>query len=114
MSVALLRFARPPENLICDFCSSPDKPQHTFVCQSFTVEASGTFLGIPISASNGNWLACPACKQLVNDERWDELARRSTEMFVKAHPDAAPMWNEIYEHMRQVHQEFRSMYRNTQ
>lgn len=107
-----------PDDMICDFCSSKEKPQHTFECQSFTVEASGTFLGIPISESQGHWLACPTCTQLVRDERWDELARRSTETFIaryrKEFPDAASRFDEIYEHMRALHQEFRQMYRTTQ
>jgi hypothetical protein len=70
--------------------------------------------GIPVAESVGNWAACPVCTELVRAERWDELARRSTELFIVAHPQAQGLWDTIYEHMRQVHQEFRSGYRNTQ
>ena len=99
---------------VCDFCSSEAKPQHTFVCQSFTVEASGTLFGIPITSSQGNWCACPVCTQLVHEEQWDELARRSCETFCDAHPEYRDKFDEVFEHMRAVHQEFREMYRNTQ
>jgi hypothetical protein len=114
MSYWFMKYERPKPEMICDFCSSPEKPQHTFECQSFPIKASGELFGIPVSASDGHWCACPACAQLVQDERWDELAQRSAERFCQLHPGARDRYDVIYEHMRQVHQEFRMAYRSTQ
>jgi len=61
----------------CDFCDSRE-PQWRYPCESFTVmltfvHTNGDLLTVPW-ASNGDWAACNFCSELIEQEKWRELA----------------------------------------
>ena len=99
---------------ICDFCSSPDKPQFAYGCQNFVSEAVGKFLGLAVSGSNGGWCACLPCKQLIDADKWEELAVRSASKFARLNPELADLYPITLAYVRKLHQEFRQMRGATQ
>jgi len=58
---------------VCDFCSS-EKWERVYPCQDFDIA------GLP-ATSVGSWCACDACAELIDAEKWDELAERSINSF---------------------------------
>jgi hypothetical protein len=71
-------------NLICDFCSAPD-PQREYKCANF--ESPEPLKGL--AASQGSWLACDDCAELIDGEKWEELGNRQWESFARDNPDSA-------------------------
>lgn len=55
----------------CDFCSST-QPAWDFPCETFALANLQT-------RSQGNWLACDDCAELIVGERWRELAKECCE-----------------------------------
>lgn len=56
---------------VCDFCSAPG-PRWTYGCLPFN------YNGIP-AGSDGDWGACDSCRELIDADRWGDLADRSIE-----------------------------------
>lgn len=54
--------------MICDFCSDP-KPTWSLRCASFEIADVKAL-------SQGDWLACESCSDLIMAGKWRELATR--------------------------------------
>jgi hypothetical protein len=64
----------------CDFCQS--SPVFTvYPCSNFLVNGLPVFLERP----TGKWATCKKCAELVDSERWSDLAERSYRKFLKRH-----------------------------
>lgn len=55
----------------CDLCSEPN-PKHSFDATDFLIEHDGILLG----GSLGEWMACDACQELIDNDEWDTLLER--------------------------------------
>ena|ERR1035437_2205121 len=62
------------DQLQCDFCSAPNIVKD-YACESF----NAIELGPLVAESVGKWVACPICVELIDADKWEELAHRSFE-----------------------------------
>jgi len=100
------------ENLICDFCSSPD------VYRAYMAE---DFIALEVLEADrstrfqslGAWAACRECTALIEAENWEGLLERSWKTFsdnLASEPSLEPAEvEEILEIMRNAHQQFRKL-----
>lgn len=67
--------------MICDFCSSPD-PTWDYPATSFEL------FGLPLR-SEGNWLVCETCHDLIESDRRAELLALTIGSFIASNPEFA-------------------------
>ena len=82
---------------ICDFCSAP-KPARRYSCRPFKMTG-------PKLRSVGGWAACNACAELIDADRWEDLADRSVDSFLKKYPVIAR--ERALREIQELHQQFR-------
>ena len=100
------------ENLICDFCSSPD------VYRAYMAE---DFIALEVLEADhstrfqslGAWAACRECTALIEAENWEALLERSWKTFLdNTPPELSPEpgeEEEILVILRHAHQQFRNL-----
>lgn len=68
----------------CDFCGEHSDKWKDYHCATFdnTVQDAFPGSGGPElrTTMTGDWSACPACAFLIDEDKWEELARRSVSM----------------------------------
>jgi len=77
---ATLAKSEKPEDVICDFCSSAEKPQTAFECRDFPMGED------PLGrqhVSTGGFNACPTCAKYVESGNREALLNRSVENFMR-------------------------------
>ena len=102
------------ENLICDFCSSPDvycayMAEDFIALEVFEADHSTRFQSL------GAWTACRDCTALIETENWEALLERSWKTFLVNMPSEPSLEpgeeEEILEILRNAHQQFRKLRR---
>ena len=73
---------RVSDDLVCDFCSDPH-PIHTFEAEDNLLMHKAP--GFPEMRSRGGWMACEACKAMIDTERWNDLLERSVDAMNEKH-----------------------------
>ena len=77
---ATLAKSELPEDMLCDFCSSEEKPQTAFACRNFPM---GEDLLGRQHISTGGFNACPTCAQHVNKGNREALLERAVAAFMQ-------------------------------
>jgi len=91
----------------CDFCNRPN-PRYRLLCSDFVFTTS------PMLRNIGDWMACDTCNEMIDQDRWEDLAQRaatSAQEFFRVHvPDAPGDFHDQLEHARATQAEFRRHY----
>lgn len=88
------------DELICDFCSSPDITR-SYPCEEFEMIEIGSIHQV----SEGAWAACTPCAELIDADKWEELAVRSVDSAPFPLPAAQRIAYLLL--LRNLHQRFR-------
>jgi hypothetical protein len=97
-----------PGHEVCDFCSSP------FVYAAYAAEDFITPIDSDwITESKGAWSACQPCSELVDQERWDDLLKRSVEAFAAKYGVPFHMIGPLKEQISKIHEGFRKHLRKS-
>lgn len=89
------------ETLLCDFCSAT-APAWCYPASSFIAVTVGPL----VSASEGGWAACEECHRLIEAGDRKQLAERSLTTLIEAHPEMAPVRDELIDSLRDLHARF--------
>jgi len=108
--------APPDGEVVCDFCSGPEIFK-TYDCEDFVTSAIQVEPHAAsqhprmrvVHNSRGGWAACKICAELIDQDRWDDLAERSLATLLLSEPSLAPFKHEVLIHLRRMHQEFRQL-----
>ncbi len=76
-------------DIVCDFCSASD-PISIFQCQDSEIMGVGPDGSIHLDV-DGKWAACVDCDKDVKSRLMHEVARRSFNNFISAHPEMHPI-----------------------
>lgn len=89
---------------VCDFCSSPGI-EWTYPCETFT----HAMPGIPNSNWVTNWACCDECHEIIEDERWVDLAKHSVETQLASVGENPPahIKERLMEMVIDLHKDFR-------
>lgn len=68
----------PNPTLLCDFCDSPD------VVRSYdAAPVVMKMANADLYFCDSRWAACDVCARLIDEDRWDELSRRSFDLWIE-------------------------------
>lgn len=91
-------------DLLCDFCGSSD-PTHVFEAEDFQQQVK------PQDADDhreihfeGAWNACIECKELIEEQKSEELLERSLKEFNV--PTTSKVYDKIKDRIQSLHDEF--------
>lgn len=65
--------------LLCDFCNHPDVVR-SYDAAPVAMKVADTFLYY----CDNKWVACGTCARLIDEDRWDDLSRRSFDLWLRA------------------------------
>lgn len=66
-------------NLLCDFCNNPHVVR-SYDAAPIVMKMAEAVLYF----CDNRWAACAACASLIEQDRWDELSRRSFDLWIEA------------------------------
>jgi hypothetical protein len=84
-----------PEDYLCDFCSSQERPFKRFMCNDFEAEDGINSLGA--------WLACPTCTDMIDARDQESLLARSSTLLIE--DPNVPHWFYVQQ-LRSLHAKF--------
>ena len=93
-----------PGQEVCDFCSDPNV-HWSIVCQAF--EIPEFFFG-----SSDDWAACDTCAELIRNDKWLELTRRSITTMDGVDPRMLPFLKKMHGLFRLRHGEITPYVKN--
>lgn len=86
---------------ICDFCSNPQVGWR-YPAQSFLAYIVGGIAG----QSVGDWAACEACHDLIEQDDRSGLAAQSIDSLIEAHPEMQCVREDLLREMAVLHHTF--------
>ena len=90
------------EELICDSCSGGP------IYKSYPARDFSVVTGREVdSVSKGDWAACKACAELIDQEKWDELADRTLAALPQGCPSDPAVKDALYSFVKSLHSRFR-------
>jgi hypothetical protein len=93
------------KELLCDFCSSPAIVKD-YACETFKAIDVGPL----VAESVGKWVACAPCAELIDADKWEELAQHSFETVdPKFHELPVAQQAILIDFIRQMHGQFRQL-----
>lgn len=95
---------------VCDFCSANEITKD-YDCYDFQAFEMVTVRGEKTQRidghSKGKWAACASCAELIDNEKWDELAIRSVDSLIEVGSIKSERKEQMLEVIKTLHDEFR-------
>lgn len=88
--------------IICDFCAA-ENPPRKYLCAPFNMMI---MFGVEQWSDNA-WAACTVCAELIDNDKWEELAQRSVSTIPKLPGLSFKAKQEYLVMLRGLHQKFR-------